>query len=90
MTTGDQWCGLLADDVQLPSSANLRAKPRISRSAWTARRSNDLITTVPGFFREADFLDRVRLDKEYQRWSHDSFSRRVIGRACPYFAIEPC
>jgi hypothetical protein len=55
MTTGDQWCGFLADDAQLPSSANLRAKPRISRSAWTARRSNDLITTVPGFFREAAF-----------------------------------
>jgi hypothetical protein len=30
-----------------------------------------LITTVPGVFREADFLDRVRLDKECERWSHE-------------------
>jgi hypothetical protein len=73
MTTGDQWCGLLADDVPLPSSANLRAKPQISRSARTARRYNDRITTVPGVFREADFLDRVRLDKDYQRWAHGPF-----------------
>jgi hypothetical protein len=61
---------------------------RISRSGWMARHSNDRFTTVPGVFREADFLYRVRLDKEYQRWSHESFSR-PLGRACPYFASSP-
>src|SRR2546430_12822510 len=76
MTTLTVRGDLLPTTSQLPSSANLRANPRMSLRGVAL--AGDLITTVPGVFREADFLDRLRLGEGLQpQWPTSVFSDSV-------------
>jgi hypothetical protein len=87
MTTLTVRGDLLPTTSQVPSSANLRANPRMSLRGGAL--AGDRITTVPGVFREADFLDRVRLGEGCQRRSHGSFSRAIYRTGLSVFRNGP-
>ncbi len=69
MTTGDQWCGLLPTTPRLPSLG----QPQGEAANLTLRVGGAALQR-PHLLRSRLSGSR-RLDKEYQRWSHGSFSR---------------
>jgi hypothetical protein len=89
MTTVDR--SLSPTTSQLPSSANLRAKPRMSGSASAAPGSPATASRLfQAFSAKWDFSIALVSVNGGNGGRVDRFSRAIHRMACSYFAIEPC